>query len=304
MLFSFVHFQVCIECVNSQPNVTRSNCSCKIGLSGACGHITGVLYQFAKYKLQGLKAIPEDIAKTSQPQTWHIPRGTCIPGKAVQDLVVSGHSKVKVPNLDEAPRTIKSTLYNPVRGQPINWQEKCTKLSDISPDLLVIPAIQEKNIRYVPSKFGPVPWGSILSYQQRLKENCVLNVCDGIGFQELPAANVMTNNVNAVLTSEQLVKLEGLIVSMHEIQRFEQNTRLQSQTSLWYSIRKNRITASNIGEIFKRRKEEAPLVQRLKIMSAITSSPGSKRSNIPDSFMISTSDIQPVYREDTNVTAP
>ena len=169
-----------------------------------------------------------------------------------------------MPDLEEVPRTIKSTLYNPVRGQPINLHGKCTKLSSVSPDLLVIPAIQEVNIRYVPSKFGPVPRGSILSYQQRLEDNCILNVYDGIGFQELPAANVMMNNFHFVLTSEQLVKFEGLKVCKKEIQRFEENTRLQSQTSLWYSIRRNRITASNIGEIFKRRKEEGPLVQRLK----------------------------------------
>ena len=130
-----------------QPLVTKSHCTCKIGLSGACGHITGVLYQFAKYKLQGLKAIPVDIAKTSQPQTWHVPRGTNIPGKAVQELIVSGHSKAKRPSLEDPPRTIKSTLYNPVRGQPIDWHEKCSKLTDVSPDLLVVAAIEEKNIK-------------------------------------------------------------------------------------------------------------------------------------------------------------
>ena len=67
------------------------------------------------------KAIPEDIAKTLKPQTLHIPRSTCIPGEAVQDLVVSGHSKTKVPILEEAPRSVKSTSYNQVRGQPLNW---------------------------------------------------------------------------------------------------------------------------------------------------------------------------------------
>ena len=70
---SAIIFQVSLTTKDHQPLVTKSHCTCKIGLSGACGHITGVLYQFAKYKLQGLKAIPVDIAKTSQPQTWHVP---------------------------------------------------------------------------------------------------------------------------------------------------------------------------------------------------------------------------------------
>ena len=144
---SLLLLQVSLTTKDRQPIVTKSHCTCKIGLSGACGHTAGVLYQFAKYKLQGLKAIPVDIAKTSQPQTWHVPRGTNIHGKAVQDLIVSGHSKTKAPSLNDAPRTIKSVLYSPVRGQPINWNENCSKLIDFSPDLLVIPAIQETNIR-------------------------------------------------------------------------------------------------------------------------------------------------------------
>ena len=154
-------------------------------LSWTCGHITGgVLYQFAKYKLQRLKAIPVDMTETAQPQTCHVPRGTNISGKDVQDLIVSRDSKSKIPSLEDPPRTIQSTLYNPVRGQPINWHEKYFKLTDVSPDLLVIPAIEETNIRYVASKsyvaskFGPVSRGSIFSYQQRLKDNCILSIYD------------------------------------------------------------------------------------------------------------------------------
>ena len=73
----------------------------------------------------------------------------------------------------------------------------------------------------------------------------------------------MVNNYDAALTSEQAIKLEELGVSLKEIQRFEGETMLQSQTALWYKIRRNRIIASNIGEMFKRLKEEGPLVQPL-----------------------------------------
>ena len=170
--------QVSLITKDGQTSITDSHCTCKIGLSDACGHTTGVLYQFAKYKLLGLKAIPVDIAKTSQPQTLHVPRGLSIHGKTVQDLIVSGHSKIKTQNIEDVP-----TLYNTVRGQPINWNEMYPKLIEASPDLLVIPAIQESNIRYVPSKFGPVPHGSILSYQQRLEDNCITVSLMGLGFR-------------------------------------------------------------------------------------------------------------------------
>lgn len=40
-----------------------------------CGHIVVLLYSLAHMEVSNLKAIPTDVAKTSLPQTWHIPRG-------------------------------------------------------------------------------------------------------------------------------------------------------------------------------------------------------------------------------------
>ena len=100
----------------------------------------------------------------------------------------------------------------------------------------------------------------------------------------------MMNNYNAVLTSEQVNKLEGLSVTMKEIQRFEEETRLQSQTALWYKIRRNRVTASNKGEIFKRRKEEGPLVQRLQSTRHVMTTAMRQGLAIePKSFQVDTS---------------
>lgn len=53
------------------------------GSTGSCGHIVGPLFPLAHMKVSNLKAIPSGVAKTSLPQTWHIPSGkncveTCI----------------------------------------------------------------------------------------------------------------------------------------------------------------------------------------------------------------------------------
>lgn len=82
-LILFCAFQVIFKDRLSAVPVITAKCSCVIGLSGACGHIVGLLYQLAKYKILGQKALPEDIAKTSQPQTRHAPRGEKLIGKAV-----------------------------------------------------------------------------------------------------------------------------------------------------------------------------------------------------------------------------
>jgi hypothetical protein len=56
-------FYVAFQRNDSQPNVTKAECSCPVGFSEACGHITGLLYQIAKYKVLNIRTLPEDVAK-------------------------------------------------------------------------------------------------------------------------------------------------------------------------------------------------------------------------------------------------
>jgi len=65
----------------------------------------------------GLRVIPEDVAKTSLPQTWHQPRGETIQPKEVQNLVVQGYNAKSDEDDDSVPRPRKSTLYFPIRGE-------------------------------------------------------------------------------------------------------------------------------------------------------------------------------------------
>ncbi len=55
--------------------VFDAQCGCPIGQNKGCGHLAGLLYTLSYYKRQKLIVIPEDVAKTSQPQLWHQPRG-------------------------------------------------------------------------------------------------------------------------------------------------------------------------------------------------------------------------------------
>ena len=74
-----MHVEVYVE--NSGPVVKSARCKCAIGLNASCGHITGLLYQLANFNTLYIKALPEDIAKTSLPQTFHLARGEKIGGK-------------------------------------------------------------------------------------------------------------------------------------------------------------------------------------------------------------------------------
>jgi hypothetical protein len=197
-------FQI-VFCNDDSPTIRKADCSCPIGLSEACGHITGLLYQLAKNKVLSLKSLPEDVAKTSQAQTWHTRRGKKIKSKEVQDLEVAGYRKVDL-DRESAPRTVKSTLYNPVRRGQVDWCGHHSNLSEACPNMLILPALKNYDVPIINTKFGKYPKGSVLSYHQPLESNCIINIYDGIAFPDLPLENVMQKEYSFVITESQLVK--------------------------------------------------------------------------------------------------
>ena len=105
---------------NGETTITHADCTCPIGVSGSCGHVTGTLYQIAKFKHLKQRVIPQDAASTSLPQTWHTPRGQKIGGTAVDNLEVRGYTRAELQ--DVPARSVQSTLYNPLR-QGVNWAD-------------------------------------------------------------------------------------------------------------------------------------------------------------------------------------
>ena len=110
-----------------------------------------MLYQLAKNKVLSLKSLPEDVVKTSQAQTWHTPRGENNKSKEVQDLEVAGYRKVDL-DREAAPRTDKSTLYNPVRRGQVDWCGHHSNLSEAYPDMLILPALKNYDVPLVNTK--------------------------------------------------------------------------------------------------------------------------------------------------------
>ena len=232
------------------------------GVGGTCGHVAGLLYQLASYMMAKLRAVQEDVAKTSQPQTWHKPRGKHIAGTEVQNLQVVGYAK-NTTSRCKTDRNTMSTLYNPIRGELPSLTNLRDGLQDASPNALVIPMlITSTNI--IQTKYGVAPVGSALAIQQKLHSHYILNIYDGLTFPSLPMSNKMINNNCTVLSQKQQVELDGLILSNDEIQHFEECTRLQSDSKLWHKLREFRITASKMHSVYVRRKNQESLAARLK----------------------------------------
>ncbi|KAK3106013.1 hypothetical protein FSP39_010896 [Pinctada imbricata] len=248
-----------------------SKCSCAIGSCGCCGHIAGLLYSLAHMKTTGLKSIPCDVAKTSLPQTWHIPRGEKLAGSVCNDVTVQGYD-VKCPQ--RQTRGLRSTLYNPIQGgekldvrklyeNVLSVDKTCLFLSNISIDS------QDKDTE---TKFGKFPRGSPLAVQQKLHSHYNLSILDAGDFPRIPVKNLMHNELQVVLDYNKSVQLDSIRISADEAYEIEESTRLQSQDPKWHRIRRDRLTASNAGDIVKRRKEYDPLVDRLRSTRKVVTS--------------------------------
>lgn len=244
----------------NKDKVEHSTCSCTIGLSESCGHIIGLLYQLAHYKTMKYTLIPADVAKTSLPQTWHIPRGEKLHGDKVENITVQGYDRT---NPKRATKGIKSTLYNPVtENDSLNVEALVAEMADTE-ILFKTVVVNDANNEHIQTNFGKVPKGCILSYQQSMSTDYIINLVENNSFPDLPIKNVMHNNVNIVLSELQSKKMESLTVSLQEAVEIEERTRHQSNDPKWHSIRRDRVTASHAGEIAKRRADGAKLAERL-----------------------------------------
>lgn len=84
------------------------------------------------------------------------------------------------------PQEVNSNLFHSVRGDGIDWKAHIPDLHVSVKDRLIIPALKlEKfNVETMNCKFGQVL--KVLSYQQKLEDNCILNVFDKTSFPVLP----------------------------------------------------------------------------------------------------------------------
>ena len=235
--------------------IESAGCDCPKGLGEACSHIAAVLYGISHLKKLGMKVIPTDPVKTSLPQTWHKPRGDKMRPVEVQNVIAQGYNKRRDPM--EAPkRALRSTLYNPLRTDLPNMMELHDEQIQVTPDALVLPALRLAHlVPTQPTPFGNFPRGSILAVHQKMNSECIIKLYDGFEYPPLPVSNKMTHNIAMFpLTYENELKLEALRCTEPQIHAYEEQTRLQSQSSLWHALKKDRLSASNMRKVRTRTK--------------------------------------------------
>ncbi|KAL2096910.1 hypothetical protein ACEWY4_006117 [Coilia grayii] len=218
-----------------------------------CNHVVALLYQTAHYSTMGIASVPLPLASTSMPQAWHKPCTQGIVPEAIDQLVI------KKPK-QSGSSGVKSTLYMPYKGQyPVAALRTLhTGLLEETPEPLVCQALSGlASLAFVDSQFGPVPFGSPLSYQcPPCHQPRKFATTQMLHRYRLPLC------LSFVPMLHQSFHLDCLAVNGLSA-TLEQETRGQSRCPLWSMARESRLTASRFHKVLHARGEES--MQRLAI---------------------------------------
>lgn len=198
----------------------------------------------------GFKSVPLPLACTSTLQTWHRPRTQGIVPEATEDMEVR---KPVARTKNTVRAGVKSKLYRAYTG-PLpdpHVLASAEKLKHIRPQPGICKLLHGlETLHLVDSKFGPVPFGSVLSYQCPPEKTRDIVKHPGIlEFPLLPVDDYTFKSPTVfVPTYRQQCHLESLKVSHEICVAVEAETRLQSECKLWTQLRKPRLTASRFRE--------------------------------------------------------
>ena len=118
----------------------------------------------------GLKTVPVIPSKTSLPQEWHKPRTAGVAPECSQEIQLRKPELKLKGGKKRSFDGVKSSLYNPIafdfppKKFIANFQHQImcnfpkTQFASLFPS----------DASYIESKFGLVPSGSVISYQQKL----------------------------------------------------------------------------------------------------------------------------------------
>jgi len=227
----------------------------------------------------GLQSVPAVHSKTSLPQTWHVPSRTeGLTPKPVDSLNISKVKPVQQPTKRRrVSEGLVPKVYCPV-PTPIPWApftasllEQLQSIKSNAQITKVLP--QSQNTPTVSTKFGPVPLGSPISYQQRLelKDGDIIKHPSHPTFPTF-ALPPLESTFSYVLRQPEQEMILGLHVTKEQALKVEVNTRKQSHNKLWHDVRKNRITSSVFKQVCSRQGDHDSLALRLLTSKGIQTS--------------------------------
>ena len=117
----------------------------------------------------------------------------------------------------------------------------------------------------VPCKFGQVPKGCVLSYQQPVVQGPDITPITSHTTHPKLLLPQLKNNYCTVLKEQELESFLSIHLPAEQSKKYESVTRKQSESSDWVRLRKSRLTASQqFKQVHQRRKDFEKLVENFK----------------------------------------
>ncbi|XP_073697761.1 uncharacterized protein [Garra rufa] len=225
--------------------LTSTSCTCTAG-KALCNHLVAMFFQTAHFSMMQMQTVPPTMASTSMLQTWHRPRTQGIAAETTDQLVVK---KPRLSSRSECKSTLYRAYTGPLPDPAVLAVGEAVK--GLTPQPLISCVLNDlSELSLVDSRFGPVPRGSVLSYQcLPLKTKNKVKHTDSPLFPKLPIDGALfPRSLHFVPNFQQFLHLESLSVSQELSAVIEEQTQPQSKCPLWKEMRKPRVTASRFHE--------------------------------------------------------
>jgi putative phage-type endonuclease len=257
--------------LDSNGAVVDGTCSCHAGASGCCNHTVGLLYTLDFCVRSKVDEFPEKGVCTENPQQWHKPRTEGLRADPIMESVV-----YRPVYGGKTSSGIQPSLYD-ARHESIRGSERedaitlMNDLLEINPDLGWCDVIDTNEVReedLVPTRFGfSVPIGSMLASHLAISEGNFNVISDlssvdvrvGDVPEEYPSFPLRPVPIFNIAQPADVVK--RLEMSAADCRKLERDTATQSNSTLWHDERKLRVTASNVGDILRRKSRHRKFVE-------------------------------------------
>ena len=253
---------------HAKAKVNYAYCTCKAGKGGFCNHIYALFKLLAQFVLDKLNEVPPQLPCTSRPCGWTVPkvRKMGVKKETVMETII------KKPRLkDNAKSGVQCTLYEARALEQQGYDsnaifEMQENLKKQNPNIPMVKAIRNSvsSDSWCETKFGKVPIFSPLAYHcSKLGNNFKVyinidsktpsNTATVDTYPDFPHRSIpqyYEHDISTLTSSERAV-LGNIQITNEKAVELEQATQSQSQSSLWFKERSNRITASRVHDVFQ-----------------------------------------------------
>ena len=241
-------------------DILEAECGCPGGKgpTASCKHIGALCYAFLNFCEHG--SLPDFLTCTEQLQKWNQPRKRHldpIPVTAIrehQQAIVNPTKHPRNPRIplkfDPRPPNLRHTdtkAIEKLRVNLANIHPPCALLTVLVP--LTTSIEHDHTYSRKPAEVDNTAHNSNNNSNVSSAEECIESY-DDVASQIIP---------DDVLTRE----IEQLQVTFAERSWIEENTRTQSENSLWYEVRFKRLTGSKSSQVLCQKSWTPSLLQRI-----------------------------------------